>query len=133
MKKIITSSIMCLLLFSANLYAGNVRLFFSNNTDKNFHPLAEISYKENGIEHENKLIEPPVSVITANAQNVPLDRLRTTDDHYYLVYFELFDDHYHYTDACLDSYIAITGNADIHFFLDKDEDRYQCHYKIHRY
>jgi hypothetical protein len=121
MKKIITGSLVCLLLFSVNLYAGNVRVFFSNNTDKNFHPLAEISYKENGIEYEDKLIEPPVSVITANAQNVPLDKLRTTDDHY------------HYTQACLDSYLAITGDADIHFFLDKDEGGYQCHYKVNRY
>lgn len=126
------SVIFIFLLFSINVYAYNVRVFFTNNTPDKFRPLAVINYNKDGIPYE-KYIEPEVPVIDAYAQNVRIDQDRIGVENYYMVWFELNDEQNRYRDACLESYLALSRSSDIYFTLSRDDEmpsRNVCEYKV---
>lgn len=128
-------TVLVLLLTSFSAHAMDIRLYFTNNTPLKLYPLAQMSYVKDSVNHEYVNIDPPVTSIEPFVQSIKIDQDRLGVENYFLIWFELFDENHRYLDACLESYLAITKNSDIHFTYERDDEepyRYHCRYKIIR-
>lgn len=69
MKRIIYGGLIGLLLVTTTGYAGNIRIFFSNKSDKNVHIVSDVTYQKEG-SGESRHIAVMKPVIPAKSQEV---------------------------------------------------------------